>query len=102
MSSPSSVSDYDRLIHKTGTFDSIMTANPALYVSMRNQFVPSMSYTITYASAANHRNPVWLQFSIKEAGNVTSGIYAAAGKRNSASKTRTSSEVPCPICESHR
>lgn len=73
--------DYDRLIHKTGTFDSIMTANPALYVSMRNQFVPSMSYTITYASAANHRNPVWLQFSIKEAGNVTSGIYAAVGKK---------------------
>lgn len=72
--------DYDRLIHKTTTFDSIMTANPALYVSMRNQFVPSMSYTVTYASASSHRNPVWLQFSVKEAGNVTSGIYAAIGK----------------------
>lgn len=73
--------DYDRLIHKTSTFDSIMTANPALYVSMRNQFVPSMNYTVTYTSAAGHRNPVWLQFSVKEAGNITSGIYAAAGKK---------------------
>ncbi len=72
--------DFDKMMHKTAAFDSIMTANPALYVSMRNQFVPSMSYTLTYTSAASHRNPVWLQFSVKEAGNVVSGIYAAFGK----------------------
>lgn len=72
--------DYDKIIHKTATFDSIMTANPALYVSMRDQFVPSMGYTFTYAAASTHRNPVWLQLSVKQAGNITSGIYAAAGK----------------------
>ncbi len=73
--------DFDKMIHKTSSFDSIMTANPALYISMRDQFVPSMSYTFTYASAARHRNPVWLQFSVKEAGNIVSGVYAAAGKK---------------------
>ncbi len=72
--------DYDKLIHKTADFDSIMSANPALYVSMRDRFVPSISYTFTYASAAGHRNPVWLQFSAKEAGNIVSGIYAVAGQ----------------------
>ncbi len=73
--------DFDKMIHTTTSFDSIMNANPALYVSMRDQFVPSMSYTFTYASAAHHRNPIWLQFSVKEAGNLVSGIYAAAGKK---------------------
>lgn len=31
--------EFDRLLSTTATFDSITTANPALYVSMRNQFV---------------------------------------------------------------
>lgn len=72
--------EFDKMIHKTAAFDSIMTANPALYVSMRNQFVPSVSYTMTYQAAATHRNPLWLQFSVKEAGGLTSGLFAAAGK----------------------
>lgn len=73
--------DFDKVINKTATFDSIMTANPALYVSMRSQFVPSASYTFTYSSSSAHRNPVWFQFSVKEAGNVVSGLYAVAGKK---------------------
>ena len=72
--------EFDKLIHKTTAFDSIMTANPALYMSMRDQFIPSLSYTFTYASAAGHRNPVWLQVHLKEAGNVLSGFYAATGQ----------------------
>lgn len=73
--------DFDKVINKTATFDSIMNANPALYVSMRSQFVPSASYTFTYSSSSSHRNPVWFQFSVKEAGNIVSGLYAAAGKK---------------------
>lgn len=72
--------DFDKMLSTTTQFDSIMTANPALYVSMRDQFIPSLSYTYTYVSSARHRNPVWLQFSVKEAGNVTSAIYAACGE----------------------
>ena len=73
--------DFDKLNHTTAAFDSIMQANPALYVSMRNQFVPSLSYTLTYQSAASTRSPWWVQFTAKEAGNITSAIYAAAGQK---------------------
>ncbi|MBP3775179.1 MAG: BamA/TamA family outer membrane protein [Bacteroidaceae bacterium] len=71
---------YDKLIHSTHEFDSIMQANPALSVSMRDRFVPAMQYTYTFQSASHHRNPLWWQFSIKEAGNVTSAIYALGGE----------------------
>lgn len=70
---------FNKLNHTTQVFDSIMTANPALYISMRNQFVPSMSYTFTYQSRSWRRNPWWVQLSVKEAGNFTSAIYAIAG-----------------------
>lgn len=73
--------DFDRLNHTTRAFDSIMTANPALYVSMRDQFVPSFSYTFTYQSRSWRKNPWWVQLSVKEAGNITSGIYAAFGEK---------------------
>ncbi len=72
--------DFDKLLHRTETFDSIMDANPALYSSMRDQFIPAISYTYTYTSPAGHRNPVWLQLSAKESGNLVSGLYAAAGR----------------------
>jgi outer membrane protein assembly factor BamA len=72
--------DYNKLISTTTEFDEIRNNNPALYVSMRDQFVPSASYTFTYNTAANHRNPIWMQFSIKEAGNLTSAIYAVGGQ----------------------
>ena len=73
--------DYNKLISTTAEFDEIQTNNPALYMSMRDQFVPSSTYTFTYTTAAHHRNPIWLQASIKQAGNLTSAIYVLAGKK---------------------
>lgn len=73
--------DFDKLNHTTQAFDSIMAANPALYVSMRNQFVPSLSYTFTYQSRNWRQRPWWVQLSVKEAGNFTSACYAIAGKK---------------------
>jgi len=72
--------DYTVQLRSTAAFDSIAAANQALYVSMRNQFVPSMEYTYTWSCRRTARNPRSLVLNIKEAGNVTSGIYAAAGK----------------------
>ena len=72
--------DFDKLLHTTADFDAIMNDNPALYMSMRDQFVPSMRYTFTYSSPRRARNPRTFIFEIKESGNVTSGIYAAFGK----------------------
>ncbi|MCM1108565.1 MAG: BamA/TamA family outer membrane protein [Clostridium sp.] len=72
--------DYDELLHTTADFDSIMRFNQALYVSMRDQFVPSMRYTFTYSSRRRARNPRSFMLEVKEAGNITSGIFAACGK----------------------
>ena len=73
--------DYNKLISTTAEFDEIRENNPALYFSMRDQFIPSATYTFTYNTAAHHRNPIWMQFSIKEAGNLTSAIYALGGEK---------------------
>lgn len=71
---------YDKLLHSSAAFHEIMEENPALYASMQDRFIPSMQYTMTYNSKDTHRNPLWLQLSVKEAGNITSGIYAIAGQ----------------------
>lgn len=79
--------EFDRLLSTTATFDSITTANPALYVSMRNQFVPSAAYGLTYMSPNAH-HPLWAQAYIEEAGNLTGGIFALCGKKwNQTDKT---------------
>ena len=69
---------YDQLLHSTERFDSIVAANPALYVSMRDQFVPSMSYTFSWAGSPNH--PSSLTVSLKEASAIVSSIYAICGE----------------------
>lgn len=72
--------DYDKLLSTTSRFDSIMNRNQALYVSMRDQFVPSMSYSLTYSSRRRARNPRSFLFDVKESGNIVSAIHAACGK----------------------
>lgn len=73
--------DYNRIFRKSAKFDSVMTANPALYVSMRNQFIPAISYSLTYSSDRNAKNPIWWQTTVKESGNLISGIYALSGRK---------------------
>lgn len=72
--------DYNFLRNTTATFDSIMSANPAIYVSMRNQFVPKIKYTYTYTSPSTYRNPIVWETTVTESGNLLSLAYVAAGK----------------------
>jgi outer membrane protein assembly factor BamA len=72
--------DFDKLMNTTPAFDEIVNSHEALYISMRDQFVPAMSYGITLTSRATAHNPRSFTAEVKEAGNVTSGIYALAGK----------------------
>lgn len=72
--------EYHSTINTTAKFDSITAANPALYISMRDQLLPSMSYIFTSTSPAADRHPYWVQFLIKESGNLTSALYAACGR----------------------
>ena len=73
--------DYNRIFKKSARFDSVMNANPALFVSMRNQFIPAISYSFTYSSTRRALNPVWWQTTVKESGNLISGIYALSGRK---------------------
>ena len=75
--SPLTVS-YDQLLSSTARFDSIVAANPALYVSMRDQFVPSMSYSFSWAGSPKY--PSSLVVTFKEASALLSSIYAICGK----------------------
>jgi hypothetical protein len=72
---------FNTLEETTQRFDSIMTANPAIGFSFRDQFIPSCSYTITYENTATHpRYPGKVTATFASAGAVTSLLYAAMGK----------------------
>lgn len=72
---------YTKLLHTTHDFDSIMTANPAIGQSFRNQFIPQMQFSYTYDRAFGHDNTINWQFTIQEAGNLFWGIYELCGKK---------------------
>lgn len=73
---------FNVLQHQSAEFQEIADANPALYISLRDQFIPAMEYTYTYdnASARRIKNPIWWQSTVTSAGNLTSVIYRAFGK----------------------
>lgn len=66
----------------TAEFQQLQEENPALYVSLRNQFIPAMEYTYTFDNSAGgrRRRPIWWQTTLTSAGNVTSLIYRAFGQ----------------------
>ncbi len=72
--------NFDHMLHTTSNFDSIMVENPALSLTMRDQFVPSCSYMLTYSQPSRKPDPLWIQVSVKEASALVAGIYTACGK----------------------
>ena len=73
---------YNVLQHQTEEFKEIAIANPALYISLQDQFIPAMEYSYTYdnSSVRRVRNPIWWQSTFTSAGNLTSAIYRIFGK----------------------
>lgn len=80
--------NYTYLLRTSHVFDSTLNNNPAVALSFRNQFIPSMSYTYTFDRAATYRNPnrLFWQSSIAQAGNIIAGIQYLAGKRQGEGK----------------
>lgn len=79
---------FNTLEKTTHRFDSVMTANPIIGLSFRNQFIPALSYTATYDNSAIKSNNISgayntskLTFSFTSAGAATSLIYAATGHK---------------------
>ena len=72
---------FNHLQRRTAAFDSIAEANPMLFHSLSDQFIPSVTYTFTYDNSwMKKRIRTWWENSITSAGNVTSLIYMACGK----------------------
>ena len=71
---------YEFMTSRTAAFDSILALHPYLQISMRDQFVPKMSYTYTYRSPRRYRHPITWSTTISEAANILSLGYMAAGK----------------------
>jgi len=72
--------EYEKQLHTTARFDSIITENQALYASLRDQFVPSAQYTVALTNPNSRYHQRRITLSVKEAGNFTSLIYRAAGQ----------------------
>ncbi len=74
---------FNLLRSTTAEFDTVSKYNPAIYASLKNQFIPAMEYTFTFdnSSVRRIRNPIWWQTTVTEAGNITSGVYRLFGKK---------------------
>lgn len=72
---------YNKLLHTTTDFDSIMNSNPAIAESFKSQFIPLLSYTYTLDKFLDRerRNAITFTATLSEAGNLFSGIYALCG-----------------------
>ena len=73
---------FNVLQRQTEEFKEIAETNPALYISLENQFIPAIDFTYTYdnSSLKKTKNPIWWQSSITSAGNIFSCVYAAFGQ----------------------
>lgn len=75
------VLSYEYMNSRTAAFDSVIAQHPYLQISMRDQFVPKMSYTYTYNSPVSYRNPITWFTTVSEAGNILALGYLAAGRK---------------------
>lgn len=75
---------YTKLLSHTAEFDSIISQNRAVENSFSDQFIPMMSYTYTLDRAIDRRNSFNFTFTVSEAGNIFSGIWALAGQHGGA------------------
>ena len=75
------VLSYEYMNSHTAAFDSVIAQHPYLQISMRDQFVPKMSYTYTYNSPANYHHPIVWTTTVSEAGNILAAGYMVAGRK---------------------
>lgn len=69
--SPLTIS-YNKMQETTARFDSIVAHNSALYVSLRDQFIPAMQYSISYDNTWNKHlaHSMHFEATVKESGNL--------------------------------
>lgn len=70
---------YNKLIHTTADFDSVMALNPAIAESFKSRFIPQLSYTYTLDKWLDAMNGITFTAQFTEAGNLFDVIYRACG-----------------------
>lgn len=80
--------NYTQLAHTTARFDELLQANPALGLSLRNQFIPKLGYYFTYTYQPD-LSPHFLQLfgEVSEAGNVLNAGMGLFHRRYTETKT---------------
>jgi outer membrane protein assembly factor BamA len=74
---------FNKLLHRTPAFDSIVDFNRSFQQSLEDQFIPTIEYqyTLDNSSVRSNQNKTWWRFSVSESGNIISGIYSALGEK---------------------
>ena len=72
---------YEYMKSRTDAFLEVLEKSPYLMVSMADQFVPKMRYTLTRQSAPGSPDPLYWTVSVSEASNILSLGYLAFGKK---------------------
>ena len=80
--------NFTRLVRTTERFDQLILANPALGLSLSNQFIPKIGYGFTYTHREDD-SPHYMQLSgeISEAGNLVNATMRAFGREYNDTKT---------------
>lgn len=78
--SPLAVS-YNKMQERTARFDSIVASNSALFVSLRDQFIPAMQYSIFYNNSWNShvKHTMFFEGTVKESGNLLNSVNSLLG-----------------------
>lgn len=71
---------YNMISKETDAFNELKAQNPALYVSLRDQLIPALEYSVTFDNASRARHPKWWQITFASAGNLLSVINKIGGK----------------------
>ena len=72
---------YNKLLSTTDLFTERVINNTAIMMSFANVFIPEMNYTYTYDNSWGNNAVTWTS-TLKEGGNIFSGIWSLAGKKN--------------------
>lgn len=72
---------FEFMRRSSAAFDSVLNANPYLYYTMQDQFIPRTQYVYTYTSPSTVRNPIWWQTTVSESANILSLGYMVAGRK---------------------
>ncbi len=72
---------YEYMSNRTDSFIRLQEKHPYLKTSMADQFIPKMSFSYSYHSPDNYRNPISWWTTVSEASNLLAAGYAVFGQK---------------------